>query len=171
MHFPSSKYLLLCLIACSVPLVAACKDSLPASFSAKHSPHITLDRSAVLLGVDANHDGIRDDIERYIAALPETPAQKLALRQVAKAINVAMALGNELDSRADGRLRSATQTIARAVGCLWQRYDGGAAANNHLTLVRKITTNTSARNAAYLRYNSFVGSYALSGMAGDRCDQ
>lgn len=43
-----------------------------------------LDRSADIAGPDADHNGIRDDIDAYIAALPVSDPVKKAARQVAR---------------------------------------------------------------------------------------
>ncbi len=43
-----------------------------------------LDRSNDLLGPDANSNGVRDDIDAWIAAQPITEVQKKAAQQMAK---------------------------------------------------------------------------------------
>ena len=47
-----------------------------------------LDRTDTISGVDANGDGVRDDIATYVASLPDSEKQRKSLIQFHKALNM-----------------------------------------------------------------------------------
>lgn len=107
-----------------------------------------LDRTASLSGTDANSNGVRDDIDRYIDLRSDTAPQKQSLRMVSKAMTAAMASA-PTDAIA---LRSAADALNMGVACLWKNYPPDVA--NKMTLeMRKVTINTKNRYDAYMRYN------------------
>src|SRR5262249_42712175 len=59
-----------------------------------------LDRSASIAGPDSDNNGVRDDIDLYIGSLTDTPQQKSALRQEARALGQALLAGSETTSPA-----------------------------------------------------------------------
>jgi hypothetical protein len=126
-----------------------------------------LDRSASLAGMDSDGDGVRDDVETYIASLPDTPAQKFALRQNSRAIRSAMLMGiANVDSM---ELRTTSTTLGNAVHCLWTTYGQGMA-NAKLNDIRKVTVNTPERFSAYMQYNNKVSGFATRLPKGDTCE-
>lgn len=52
-----------------------------------------LDRTNTLLGTDSNNNGIRDDIDAYIAKKYTDPAQKKAVENMAKAMQKSLTVG------------------------------------------------------------------------------
>lgn len=126
-----------------------------------------LDRSALLLGTDANGNGVRDDIDTYIGRLPDTTVQKGALRQVAKAVADAMqaAVGNASGSA----LKDVDITIARAVRCIWSRYDASVASTK-FSAIEKLMANTRSRFDAYDLFNVRMSGTSGRLPSGDTCD-
>lgn len=128
-----------------------------------------LDHSTSVSGTDANGDGVRDDIESFIASLPDSEEQRNALRQVSIAIADAMLLGADGNTDKD-TLRASSIEIGRAVKCLWNRYGGGSAANEQLKLIRQITANTPERFNGYMQFNTSTNGFALQSPEGEVCD-
>ena len=110
-----------------------------------------LDRSASNAGTDANADGVRDDVEKYVASLTDTPAQKKALLMLSKAMNTALA-ASPTDQTA---LRAATDQMNNSVACIWKNYPPEIADQKVLE-VRKVTINTRGRYDTYMKYNAAV---------------
>jgi len=73
-----------------------------------------LDRSSSIPGPDANHNGVRDDIEAWIAALPITDKQKKAALQDARS-NQKMLLVDLTDKTA---LQALGDEGAAGIACL-----------------------------------------------------
>ena len=103
-------------------------------------------------GIDANGDGVRDDIEAYIDTTYPVPAQRdtnRALRQLARAAQATV-----ID--ASDALRSASHAAERfrALECLMARRP----ADFHLVFVelRARMLNTTARSLAYLQADNHV---------------
>jgi len=98
-----------------------------------------------------------DDVGTYIESLPDTPSQKLALRQISRALRSAMLLGiANVDST---ELRTMSTTLGNAVHCLWTAYGQGA--NGKLNDMRKVTLNTPERFDAYMQYSNKVSGFVM----------
>jgi len=118
-----------------------------------------LDRSTTIQGVDANSDGVRDDIEQYIESLPDTPAQKSALRQVYKALSSAMQPISGTDT---------AYKITNAVNCLADRYPDDY--YEKMNDIRKYTVNTKVRFDAYMEFNRNLYDSTVSLPEGNTCE-
>jgi hypothetical protein len=126
-----------------------------------------LDRSSSIAGPDANNNGVRDDIEGYIASLPITPVQKAGAMQAARAQQQTLTV-DLTDAEALNRIGSLG---ARATNCVpdtfLPKYDDG------FTLLKKIeamTANTRERAQQYLAYNRARSGSVTSLPSGDTCD-
>lgn len=110
-----------------------------------------LEREPTLGGIDANDNGVRDDIERYIEKKYVEPAQRKAAMQTARAYQQ-MLLVDKSDAVA---LENVSGTGFRAIVCLNRIFSGNDVANSSLvrTDIKAITTNTKQRLLAYLAYN------------------
>ncbi|WP_425953325.1 hypothetical protein [Ralstonia pseudosolanacearum] len=126
-----------------------------------------LDRSADLKGPDADNNGIRDDIDAYIAKQPYTPAQKSAATQYAKAMQQAITT----DPTNSAAVRAADQQANRAIHCLWNRFTSNPDAASVVSTYEKLTANTEVRTRAYLGYNKALDGTVSSQPRGDTCDQ
>jgi hypothetical protein len=103
-------------------------------------------------GVDANGDGVRDDIEVYIDATYPVPAQgdtNRALRQFARAAQATM-----IDAGEPARSVAHAAERFRALECLMARRP----VDFHLIFVelRARLLNTTARSVAYLQADNHV---------------
>ena len=94
-----------------------------------------LDRTDTIEGVDANHNGVRDDIEAWIASLPDTELQKHRLTVLHQAIKRGM-MANLKD---EDDLREAAFPGTDPY---------------HDTMVRNFTVNTRQRYKAYGKFNA-----------------
>jgi hypothetical protein len=112
-----------------------------------------LNRDATVVGIDADGNGVRDDIDTYIAALPDSAIQKLALSQMSAAIGKAITT----DTTNQSAMLAASKQIAAAAACLYARYDTTTAGKKSADM-EKLTINTKTRFQAYDKFNA-----ALSG--------
>lgn len=110
-----------------------------------------LEREPTLGGIDANTNGVRDDIERYIEKKYTEPAQRKAAMQTARAFQQMLVVNKEDSAELD---RISANSF-RAIACLDDTFVGPDSSNSASVLdeVRAITTNTKNRLKAYLAYN------------------
>jgi hypothetical protein len=125
-----------------------------------------LDRSASILGPDANSNGIRDDVDNYIASLPITAEQKRAVEQLARALQATL-LVDTADSNA---LRQASSAISRAVQCTTFKFPDINQDRSIYTRIEGITFNTKERSAIYIQYNEALSGSVFKDLTGDTCD-
>ena len=124
-----------------------------------------LDRSDSIAGLDANANGVRDDMERYIDSKPDTPAQKNSLKSLHRAFNKAMTV----DTKDRNALREVANSINLSVTCIHQTYPSNVAlpAGDE---IEKLTVNTRARYDLYMKFNSAMNGTVMSGLKGVKCD-
>lgn len=115
-----------------------------------------LDRSTSLLGTDTDGNGVRDDIDAYINSLPDTSAQKAALRQAAAALNAALVV----DLTDAVAVNAVSAKTSDAVSCVALVY--GNAAWRHSKNILKYVVNTKERFTAYMKYNQALSGKMLS---------
>lgn len=127
-----------------------------------------LERKPTLGGIDANTNGVRDDIERHIEKKYTEPAQRKAAMQTARAFQQ-MLLVNKDDSMELDRISAYS---FRAIVCLDNSFVGPDALNSALVLdeVRAMTTNTKDRLKAYLAYNKARSGSVSRLPEGDTCE-
>lgn len=117
-----------------------------------------LDRSSNIRGPDADNNGIRDDIDAWIAGQPITDAQKRAAQQAGRVMQ--RELLADLDNRS--LLDELGDLSMAAVKCLGDSfkpdYQKGLELN---TQIEAMTANTRERAKRYLAYNR-----AASGSSG-----
>ncbi|PZO12765.1 MAG: hypothetical protein DCF26_18205 [Burkholderiales bacterium] len=126
-----------------------------------------LDRSSDIRGPDADNNGIRDDIDAWIAAQPITDTQKKAARQMAR-VQQAKVLVDLSDKSA---LQMLGDQSMRAVSCLvdvskpnnQQGYD-------LIDKVEVLTSNTRERAKQYLTYNRVRSGSVTELPAGNTCE-
>lgn len=124
-----------------------------------------LDRTATLSGTDGNTNGIRDDIETYIASLPDTEIQKNALRQTARAFASVLAT-NLADSSA---LTASSTKLSNASSCLFKLYPS-TLASKRAREMEKLHINTRQRFDAYDAYNAALSGTTSLAPVGDGCE-
>lgn len=127
----------------------------------------TLDRSADIKGPDANNNGVRDDIEAWIAAMPITETQKRAAMQSARAQQRMLVV----DINVRVALQSAADQMAASVVCLSDvfspnRQDGRSLGSK----IEAITANTRERARRYVDYNKARSGSVTSLRSGNNCE-
>lgn len=125
-----------------------------------------LNRDDTVAGPDADKNGVRDDIDGYIRALPDAQAQKNALSQSARAIQSSL-IANLADAAS---LLAASNQIANSVACLYTVY-GPEAASQKGADIEKLTVNTKVRFDAYLSFNQAINGQVAQIPAGDTCEK
>ena len=112
---------------------------------------------ATLTGVDSDGDGLRDDIQRYIAlTYPDSQKTRAALRQYTFALNKVM-----LESPDEESALNNTELIHRASECLWYIHSRQSIRMSDLLMAEYL--NTMDRSRAYLEYNTKLGGHVFGG--------
>ena len=108
-----------------------------------------------LAGIDSDNDGIRDDIQRYIAlTYPDSQKTRAALRQFTLALNKAV-----LESPDEESALRNTELEARASECLWYINSNQSIKMSDLLMAEYL--NTMERSRAYLEYNAKLGGHVF----------
>ena len=163
----------------STPLASAPTASAPAAGSTETPAQIMaavaaleangtlpiLDVSDSLGGTDANNNGIRDDIEAYIAAQTDSAPKKAALQQIAKALQSTLLL----DTSNAASVAGAAMAMRRGVSCIWSTYDS-VEAHDRDARMQQLTVNTMARLVAYEKFNAAMDGTVMIAAAGNSCD-
>lgn len=108
-----------------------------------------LDKSSSLLGQDDDMDGVRDDIEQFIAGRSLTSDQAAAALQTAEAFQSALVV----DLEAPQAVTQAAIKIARGIDCIYERVIVVDDASNLVRKLEAITFNTEARTRRYIDFN------------------
>lgn len=124
-----------------------------------------LDLGSDVTGIDADNDGLRDDLARHISSLQENESQKSALRQLARAISATLTV----DLTRDVDVRNVSRALVEAVNCTWDRYPG-IEADEAIRRIRSVVVNTKARFDAYERYNAKRDGTVTTLPDGDTCN-
>jgi hypothetical protein len=112
---------------------------------------------ATLEGIDSDGDGLRDDIQRYIAlTYPDSRKTRAALRQFALTLNK-----TTLESPDEESALRNTELEARASECLWYIHAEQSIQMSDLLMAEYL--NTLDRSRAYLEYNSKLGGNVFKG--------
>jgi hypothetical protein len=124
--------------------------SLPATLNTLQTQGVlpVLDTSPSLSGIDANANGVRDDVETLIAAQSDSAGQKASELQLAKALQATLLV--------DTTNAEATATVAlnlnRGVTDIWSNYSSDVASGK-VKWLQQITVNTMQRLTAYEDFN------------------
>jgi hypothetical protein len=128
-----------------------------------------LDRSASVAGTDANGNGVRDDVDNWLAHRFTDTQQRAAATQMAKAVQEAVLV----DSTSPAASKVVSQHLANAMNCLFARFPDNQGAQAPAAVgqeIEAVTTNTKPRLLAYLGYNKSRDGTALSLPKGDTCE-
>jgi len=127
-----------------------------------------LDRTDTLKGVDANNNGIRDDIEAYIEANFTDPKQKLAVEQFARATQIKVTV----DYTDDFDVQQARLMSSKAIQCISFTFGEENSAQYWQIIddIKFMTTNTKQRTINYWKYNSALDGTVWRLLDGDTCD-
>lgn len=128
------------------------------------------DLTAGLKGIDANNNGIRDDIDRLIAQKYSiTPAMKKAVEQKAKALQKILSVDTKIQARI------AFNESMRAGNCVYDNFSHATPAEIKLREqmskeVEALTANTKERFTAYWKANALAGGMVFSQAHDPVCD-
>lgn len=126
-----------------------------------------LDRSGDLRGPDTNDNGIRDDIDAWIAALPITDVQKKAAQQAARVRQAELLVDRnnkaELDKLGDLSMAS----VSCLADIFMPEYQKGFDLGGQ---IEAITANTKQRAKQYLAYNRAVSGSSGRLPEGNTCE-
>jgi len=128
-----------------------------------------LDRSNTLLGPDVNSNGVRDDIDAYLAANYTSSEQLSAATQAAKAMQNTL----KVDPTDLPAVRLVERQNSRAINCLYSTFEGGNISKEPArvgTEIESMTSNTKQRLLAYLKYNKALDGTHSSMPDGDTCE-
>lgn len=126
-----------------------------------------LDRSTSIAGPDINNNGIRDDIDAWIAALPITDVQKKAAEQTARALQETLLI----DKKNKTALNTTSELLTRSVQCSAAVFMPDSQKGYDLnSQIEAITANTKERTMEYLAYNRARSGSVSSLISGNTCD-
>lgn len=128
-----------------------------------------LERGNTLAGVDANGNGVRDDVEAYIVAQYVRASQRAAAMQAAKALQAALLVTvQDLVAAKD-----VSRRITYAANCIFSRFSDPLSSKDParvMTELEGITANTKPRLLAYLAYNKALDGTSSALPEGDTCE-
>ncbi len=124
-----------------------------------------LNHDDTIAGPDTDNNGIRDDIDAYIATLPYTEVQKKAVKQHAKALSASLTV----DTTDKVALLKVADNMSRASWCVYTKlvetYASKIKADNE-----KMIVNTKNRFLQYEKFNSALSGGVFASPSGDGCD-
>ncbi|WP_326526464.1 hypothetical protein [Dokdonella sp.] len=126
-----------------------------------------LDRGTSLTGSDANSNGVRDDIETFIAKTYSTEPRRAAALQTAKALQHALVV-NLTDATA---VKAVDRQISYGINCIYKRFADNSPHPARVTQeLESVTTNTKERLLAYLQFNKALDGTSSALPQGDTCE-
>jgi len=128
-----------------------------------------LDRTDSLAGIDANGNGVRDDIERYIEKKYTEPALRRAAMQNARALQETLLV----DKTSEAALDAVSERGSRATTCGARVFTGPDGLKSYLQMsaeLESMTSNTKKRLKAYLDYSRARSGSVSTMPEGDTCD-
>lgn len=127
-----------------------------------------LNHDDTLLGPDTDGNGIRDDIDTYIATLPYTEVQKNAVKQDARALATTLTV----DKTDKVALLAVSSQIDRAIDCIHDQFISEPGRASKLSSDNeKMTVNTKIRFIEYEKFNSALSGGVFTSPSGDSCDK
>ena len=107
-----------------------------------------------LEGIDSDHDGLRDDLQRWIyARFPDEPKKRAALKQMA------ITFQRELMMNHDSKeMEEVNQRSEKAIACLDDTFGDE---NNELEFVQAKALNTRERTRRYLEVDRWYDGMTL----------
>jgi|GEM_PF-3632517 len=123
-----------------------------------------LDTRPGLIGLDANNDGVRDDLEAWISSLLYSKEQKKALIQLIKAQQQSLLHGGDVT-----KAQVADDLAARAQACVFSRFEFSVA-NIFSENIESYVANTLERATAYAQFLDLLRQQDISLPTTDGCD-
>ena len=131
----------------------------------------TLDRTDTIGGIDANANGVRDDIEAIITKKYTQLDQRAAAMQKAKALQAILLV----DPNDKSAVKAASLRSSKSGSCLFKKFNPLSDPLNPLAAIvsreiESLTTNTKKRLKAYLAYGQALDGSVLTDPQGDTCE-
>jgi len=118
---------------------------------------------ATLVGIDSDSDGVRDDVQRYIAlTYPESEKIRAALTQYAITMQDAL-----LDADDKEKSVRVAQNGTKSQACLWYVFGSVRLYGDARDDIMVKLLNTDERNYAYFAYNDQLGGEVFPGIPYD----
>ena len=171
MHFVTSTARLCSslTLAALCAVLGACDAGAPVPPGVDPGVLPALDRGRDLRGPDANDNGVRDDVEAYIDALPLTDAQRKAAMQTARVQQQSMLI-DLADRAAVIALGSASMA---STACMADTFAiGSVVSSRELNLkIEAITANTPERARRYIQYMRALSGTSTAYPDGNTCEE
>jgi len=130
-----------------------------------------LDRTDTLQGIDNDNNGIRDDIDAYIAQNFKDVAQKAAIEQFARAIQAEVTV----DYTDNFAVQQALLNGNKASSCVFYIFDAQNIEKRKyrefMLDIKYMTTNTKLRYINYWKYHSALDGTVWTLLEGNTCDE
>ena len=127
-----------------------------------------LDRSSSIKGPDTDNNGIRDDIDAWIAAQPITEAQKKAAQQMAKVQQAKLLV----DLSNEAALQSLGDQSMRAVSCIVDSFEPEFQKGSEMRgQLESMMANTKERAKQYIAYNRARSGSVTELPSGNTCER
>jgi hypothetical protein len=143
-------------------LLTACDASALDNISA-------IDRSNTLQGVDANSNGIRDDLDKFIRSSYAKQEHINAASQMARAMQQSLTV----DISDAIAVKKISIKAIDAINCIYLKFDRSAGDEYPARVIKKIeslTTNTKQRLLTYLAFNKALDGTSWTSPQGDTCE-
>lgn len=152
------KKKLICLLCALV--LTSCDDSDNSNKLAVSAP---VQRIAEL---DTDNNGVRDDVDAYIAKQGYTAPQLKSVQQIAKAQAdiLLVDIGNQ------DALRSSDLILQKSINCVFSKFPDTGQSAVVIKNIEKITANTNARVEKYIKYQIAMNGKVLASPQGDTCE-
>lgn len=109
-----------------------------------------VDRTATVLGIDTDANGVRDDVDRLVTHMQSNAAEARAMLDLAVATQALLSAGEAADAL---RARSAFESQQQALHCIRKI---GPRAKRLILAIAALSVNTSQRFDAWLSYEQLV---------------
>lgn len=128
-----------------------------------------LDRSSNIAGVDANANGVRDDIEEFISRNYPLDSQRAAAMQYARGMQSALLV----DASDISAVKEVKRQLSMATRCLYSKFGEKSDVKQPASVGSEliaVTTNTKQRLLAYLAYSKALDGASWATPEGDGCE-
>ncbi len=136
---------------------------------AKRSGKIQLNVDKNLIGIDADLNDIRDDIDLYIVQNFKQIEQQTAVKQYAVQLQKSLLV----DKRNLAQVKNISYEKSRAIGCIYERFpvDHLPKARTVVKDMSAITMNTKMRFKAHLAFSQALDGTVMTLATNNLCDK
>lgn len=152
----------------SLGVFTACSHSPSKSIRLDSLGLPVLDRTSTVAGIDADQNGIRDDIQAYINTTYPVPEQQKAVSQYARSLQAKL-LVNPKDKY---QVRASSDASVKGMSCIYEKVpvDNSPQAARVVGEIFSLTTNTKQRLKAYMAFDQAMDGAVISLPTGKVCD-